>query len=325
MRAGIRFAHLAALLVALVLFPGYTSPSQEPAQTKSKQQESFPRIRVDVGLLLVEATVEDSRSNTIDTLESKDFVLLEDGVAQSVVHFSRDALPLAVVLLVDVSSSMTHLMGPMREAALSALGRLKPEDRVALFTFSDSAKLRTPLTKDKELLAESIEKFAAEDGTRIHEALHQAAQYLRKEAPQERRVIILVSDDYSYEVEARPAKKLLRELLETNATLYNLKVGPNPARASREVLARNDVVQVPKLAAQTGGVIIQLNKIEGFTMALETLISIVKTRYTLGFYPARASDGKYHKLDLRLQPSFGEKGHDYKVLSRDGYYASSPH
>ena len=51
------------------------------------------------------------------------------------------------------------------------------------------------------------------------------------------------------------------------------------------------------------------------------LIDRIKTRYTLGYYThATAATGKPHKLDVRLASSFGKKGHDYVILSKNSYY-----
>jgi hypothetical protein len=41
----------------------------------------------------------------------------------------------------------------------------------------------------------------------------------------------------------------------------------------------------------------------------------------LGYYThATAAEGKPHKLDIRLAPSFGKKGRDYVVLAKTGFY-----
>jgi hypothetical protein len=51
------------------------------------------------------------------------------------------------------------------------------------------------------------------------------------------------------------------------------------------------------------------------------LIQRIKTRYTLGYYTmASAGEGKPHKLEARLAPSFGKKGRDYTILAKNGYY-----
>src|SRR2546422_3732392 len=64
-------------------------------------------IRVDVSLVLLDATVKDKAGRVMGALKQEDFVLDEDGVPQQVAHFSRDQLPLAVALVGDRSEEHT--------------------------------------------------------------------------------------------------------------------------------------------------------------------------------------------------------------------------
>jgi VWFA-related protein len=220
-------------------------------------------------------------------------------------------------------------MDSLREATSTWLAKLKKEDRIALFVFTDKPRLRVPLTTNKKLVAAAISEISAGGKTNIHEALSQAAQYLKKEAPQERGSIILASDDLSASLGAHPsAEDVLRSIQEANATLYNLKIA-NPLVSippTSALAEKSDVVQVPKMVAATGGVVAEVRNPQRLSEAFGMIVTVLKTRYTLGFYPKNApGDTSYHKLDLRLAPSFGEKGKDYKILSKDGYYASPPH
>jgi uncharacterized protein with von Willebrand factor type A (vWA) domain len=63
------------------------------------------------------------------------FAITENGVKQEVSYFSRDALPLSIILLLDVSRSVRPIIHEIRDGALHALQRLKPEDEVAVMAF----------------------------------------------------------------------------------------------------------------------------------------------------------------------------------------------
>ena len=307
---------VSALVVSLLAHPLLPHPElgQQPGDY----------IRVDVKLVLLEATVWNSAGETLDNLQREDFILFEGGIQQPIAHFSRDELPLAVTLVIDTSGSMAPYMEPLRKAALAALDRLKPEDRVALFTFTSGAKLRAPLTRDKELVARQIRRFHGGGETNIREGLHRAARYLREQAPQERRVILLVSDNLSDSIASHSPEETLQELLEADAALYNIKiVNWSQVGMPREVLLKMDLVELPKLVALTGGTLVNVHNLEGLPPACVALIALLKSRYTLGFYPGHEVDGKFHKLSLSLQPSFGEKNHEYHILSKDGYYATT--
>ncbi len=287
------------------------------------QQGIAPQIRVDVNLALLEATVKDKSGRIMGDLKKEDFVLEEDGARQQIAHFSRDQLPLAVALVVNLSGSIKPFLRPLRYATLTALKTLKPEDEVALFTFTQSVDQRVELTKDKREVSDQLEFLEAGGATNINRAIYDAARYLAKEAPAARRVIVLVSDNVPTAPDAEDAKQVAAAALEADAAVYSLKVpGDNPVAARMMTVGRG-LVNVSKLTAETGGEIFDVEKEGSLFVAFQALIERLKTRYTIGFYPQHLSQGRsFHKLDLRLQPRFGSKGHNYTVLSKSGYYST---
>jgi hypothetical protein len=71
----------------------------------------------------------------------------------------------------------------------------------------------------------------------------------------------------------------------------------------------------------TGGELFEVQDVAHLDSVFSALIQRIKTRYTLGYYTmANGAAGKPHKLDVRLAPSFGKKGHEYSILAKNGYY-----
>ncbi len=293
------------------------TPSQSPQQPEA-------RIRVDVNLVLVEATVKDKAGRVMPDLKKEDFLVEVDGTAQEIAHFSRDQLPLAVALVVDLSNSIEPFIRPLRYATLTALKALKPEDEVALFTFSDNVEQRVPLTRDKREISNQIEFFHTGGGTNINRGIYDAARYLREQAPAARRVIVLVSDNVGNITGGVNHEQVVAAALEADAAVYNLKVpGYNPLPARMAAAGMRGLVNVGKLTGETGGEIFEVEKEGSLFLAFQALIERLKTRYTVGFYPSHNTpDGSFHRLNLRLQPKFGAKGKDYSVVSKTGYYAA---
>jgi Ca-activated chloride channel homolog len=297
------------------------------ASAAASAQEPEARIRVDVNLVLLDATIKDKSGHPMKELKKEDFALDEDGVNQTIAHFSRDQLPLAVALVVDLSESIRPFIRPLRYATLTALKSLKPEDEVALFTFSSDVQRRVELTRDKALISDQIEFFETGGATNINQAIYDAAHYLGERAPNGRRVIVLVSDNVPTTVtNGILHQRVVDSALEADAAVYGLKVpGYNPLQVRMAAAAgSHGMVNVAKLTSDTGGEIFDIEKEGSLYLAFQALIERLKTRYTIGFYPARKTeDGRFRRLNLRLQPSFGTKGRDYFVLSKTGYYATS--
>jgi VWFA-related protein len=308
---------LAAVLIAVLA--GLPSFSVAAAQ-----QEEAGKIHVDVNLVLVEATVKNKAGQVMDGLAMKDFEVREDGVAQTVSHFSRDQLPLAVALVVDLSSSIEPFLRPLRYATQTALRTLKQEDQVSLYTFSSHAERKVNLTHDKRAVSDQIEFFSAGGSTNINGAIYEAAQYLREDAPSSaRRVIILVSDNVPTDAGGFSPQEVEDAVLEADSAVYSLKIpGQNPFEA-RMASKIGGKVNVSKLTADTGGEIFDVEKEGSLYIAFQALIQRLKTRYTIGYSPANpARNGSFHKLDVRLTPSHGEHGKDYTITSKRGYYAN---
>ncbi len=309
----------AALLLALAMLLAPALPAQQPADTAAQG----PVIRSDVNLVLVDATVRDKSGQVMKLLKKEDFLLYEDGRPQEITHFSRDQMPLAVALVVDLSGSLEPFLKPLRYATLTALRVLKPEDQVALMTFSSDVELLEDLTHDKRKVSDHFENLRAEGSTNINDALFLAAEYLRKEAPQARRVIVVVSDNVATDPGKVNPEEVTNQVLEADAAVYGIKVpGRNPiiARGAVKVMGR-DLVNVNKVASETGGEVFDVEKEGSLFLAFQTVIDRLKTRYTLGFYPnGGIADGRFRKLEVRLQPQLGRGGTDYTLLSKRGYY-----
>jgi VWFA-related protein len=286
------------------------------------QEQGQTVIRVNVNLVMVDTTVKTKTGQIMGDLKKEDFELREDGQPQKIDIFSRDELPLSVALVLDLSDSIGPFLGPLREAANTALSALKPEDEVALFTFSTEAQLRVPFTKDKHKIAEQISGFEVGGATNINDGIFVAAQYLLGAPPKGRRVIILISDDVGTSAGGEGTRDIVTEAIASDAVLYNLKIpGYNPPGTLFAASMVPGLVNIRKVMDQTGGELFDVRDVAHLDEAFQALIKRIKTRYTIGFYTnATAAEGKPHKLEVRLGPSFGKKGKDYVILAKSGYY-----
>ena len=305
------------MIVFLIAFVAY--PPRIPVQA---QDQGSGAIRVDVNLVVLDATVKTKDGQIMATLKKEDFEVREDGIAKKIELFSRDELPLNVALVLDLSDSIGPFLEPLRDAAATTLAALKAEDEVALFTFSTEAELRVPLTKDKTTIAEQINSFKAGGATNINDGIFVAAEYLLKAAPKGRRVIILISDDVGTDAGGQGTRDIVTETIAADATVYNLKIPGYNSPATRFAASMiPGLVNVRKVMDQTGGEIFDVQNVANLNAVFSALIERIKTRYTLGYYTSvNGAEGKPHKLDVRLATSFGTKGRNYVVLSKSGFY-----
>jgi Ca-activated chloride channel homolog len=283
-------------------------------------QEEF-KIKVDAALVTTNVTVVGAAATE---LHADDFIIYDNDVAQTATYFSRDQIPLAVAILVDRSLSVQKYMPMLQIAAVSALRRLKPEDQVALFAFDFSLKKLKDLTEDRFLIADEIGKINNQLGTNIYDAIHGAAGYLKKKAPQRRRAVILVSDNIRMGASGNTAEGVCNDLMETATTLYSIRTpadfGPPVYYAENLRSFRETDPEVRRMAEETGGEALVMNAETSIQAALEKIISNLRLQYTIGFNPSDPGDkGSLHRLSVKLAAE--DRCPGCRLLTRSGYYS----
>ncbi len=301
---------LVSIRAGSTLLCGQTGQSA-PTNRRETDVESF-KIKVGVDLVTTDVTVI---GTPMSPLRAEDFVIYDNGVVQEATNFSRDPRPLAVAILVDGSLSTAPYLPVLQIAAASALRRLKPEDQVMLYTFNSSIIKLNDLTEDRLLIAEKIGKIKVAFQTNLYGTVFEAAQYLKKNAPNRRRAIILVSDNCHF-MGTHSADSCRVELLDAAATLYDVRAPGDTQGVSQCFKEDADVKQ---LARETGGDVIDVQRPTSLQAGMEKAISNLRMQYTLGFNPSAPGEtGSFHKLQLKLKSE--DRCPGCRLLTRSGYY-----
>jgi len=283
------------------------------------------RLKADVDLVLVEATVRDQDGGIVNNLRRENFRAYENGVEQRVDYFSRDELPLAVALVLDCSGSMGPVLKQLHRAAFDTLSSLKPDDQVALFDFAARAEMLVGLTRNRQRITDAIEAIRAGGGTVIPDALFEAAHYLARAAPDRRHAIILVSDNENTLKGYTDENRVIRQALESEAVIYSIRVEQGLHPHSMYVLLPTfRDVSVPRITHETGGEVIDAKNLDSIRSAMATAISRLKQRYSLGYYSTnRRHDGAFREIEIRITDGSIDSQRKYTVYARRGYYAST--
>ncbi|MCY4628886.1 MAG: hypothetical protein OXE58_15145, partial [Acidobacteria bacterium] len=99
------------------------------------------QFRVTVDLISLNVTVTDARERFITDLIEEDFSVYEDGILQEIEAFSREDLPIRMVLLLDTSASMVDKMNFAQEAAVRFTRTLRIEDVAQVVEFGSNAHI----------------------------------------------------------------------------------------------------------------------------------------------------------------------------------------
>jgi VWFA-related protein len=134
-----------------------------PAQQAPVFSSRVTNVRVDV--LVTDAGA------TVRGLTPADFEVRDNGVPQQVELMAVEEVPLNIALALDMSGSvsgerLTHL----RAAAKSVVDALKPDDKVALLTFTGSVYVRTVLTADRDRVRRGLDEASSGGDTALVDA-----------------------------------------------------------------------------------------------------------------------------------------------------------
>ncbi len=295
-----------------------------PAKCWAQQQEPLDVVKVNTDLVVFDAQVIDKKSKrTIGDLTKDDFAITENGVKQEVSYFSRDELPLSIILMLDVSRSVRGIIHDIRDGALNALQRLKPEDEVAVMPFGTTYQLVQDFTKDRRLVSQKIESATADErlgnGTFLSSALESAAAHMLKApTPGSRRVIIIVTDNIAITPD-RETKYIVDELLEGGTVVYGLIVQAAYGKFFKIMSFGQLSKGVNDFVERTGGEIVGADKKE-VDAKLGHVIDRLRARYQLGFRPVNISDdGKFRPVEIKITETKKRKEKPV-VLTKRGYY-----
>jgi VWFA-related protein len=278
-------------------------------------------IKVNTDLVVFDAQVIDKKKRAVADLTKEDFELIDGGVKREITYFSRDELPLSIILLLDVSRSVRPILHDIRDGALHALRRLKPDDQVAVMAFANTTKLSQDFTMDRALVSRTIEEVTATDvlgnATFIGPALESAAIHMQQAPnPTSRRVIIVITDNIAATTE-REAKDVMEQLLETGTVVDGLIVRGNVGRVFN-IVSFGQIKAVNKFVEQTGGEIVGADKKE-VDEKLGLVIDRLRARYAIGFRPADVDDeGKLRPVEIKITEA--KKREKLLVLTKRGYY-----
>ena len=136
-----------------------------------------PVFAVQVESVLIDAFVTNDGAR-VPGLVARDFILKDDGIPRPFDLLPAESLPIRAILVFDTSSSMQGAkLDRLRSAAESFLDRLRPEDEVALVSFSDEILWRAPLSGDRELVRRGLRSLRANGATSVYDALFTALRH----------------------------------------------------------------------------------------------------------------------------------------------------
>lgn len=261
-------------------------------------------------------------------LNARDFEVRDEGVVQSVSEVEVEELPLNLIFAFDTSASVAGArMHSLLEAGNALLDGLRPQDRVALLTFSSRVRLLAPLTPSRQQIHGALNLLKAEGVTSLRDAAFSALA-LRAEDPG--RTLVLIFSDGADTSSWLRAPAVIEAAKRTDAVVYAVAIaeqrqttsivfgtgpGLESSRKSFPLTIKEAGKFLENLTAETGGRVLFANSNSDLRETFSKTLAEFRDRYVLSYVPTGVSATGWHRLAVKL------KGKSGKVTARSGYFA----
>jgi VWFA-related protein len=304
------------------------------ASAQDKQQLPAPgeTLKVTTAVVNVYAVVKQKNGRLVPDLNKDDFLLEEDKQPQLIRYFARETdTPLTMGILVDTSPSQGRVLEVEKEEAKAFLRQiLRPKDLAFVLHFDVQVELLQDFTADLRLLDKAIDENVINGGgvgptpgpfptsdtggaTHLYDAVYLSSRELLKNEIG-RKVLILLTDG-----EDQGSKMKLEQALEaaqqSDIIIYSVAIIDRSFYFGHTMGFSGDSV-LRKLSEDTGGRVIEVNRIKDTGAAFQQIANELRTQYLLGYTPANTNlDGTYRRIQVKVREG------NYKVQARRGYYA----
>ncbi|HLH40371.1 MAG TPA: VWA domain-containing protein [Bryobacteraceae bacterium] len=311
---------MVATSVLLVFCAFQSAGPIEPRIELTAKAEALPRadLSVDVPLVLIPVHVTTPLGASVPNLPKSSFHLFENGVEQTITHFSSEDAPLSIGFLFDASGSMRNKLRKSAEAAAAFFRTANTDDEFFLIDFNERPRLAIPFTQNAGAITRHIAHTHADGRTSLLDAIHLALEQMEF-AKNLRKAIVIVSDggDNRSRYTETEIKSALRE---ADVQLYAMGIFDPDESPKRTPEERNGPKLLDELAEQTGGRHYPVQNLDELASVCERIGRELRNEYLIGYAPANdAQDGTYRKVKVTVTPPSGMP--ELRAHHRQGYYA----
>jgi len=310
------FHALACLLIGLPALTVAQAGRTQKSQVTSADKSRTPTLKVDVDLVLVNATVTDSLNRYVSGLERQHFQIWEDKFEQKIEYFSDEDVPVSIGIIFDVSGSMRDKISTAREAAVTFLRTGSANDEYFLVEFADRPEITADFTTDVSKLENKLLFTPPKGMTAMYDGVYIGVEKL-KESSNPKKALLLITDggDNHSHYTFQNIKDFIKEqdlqiFVIAVADVWNSPFGaPSTGRSNIE-----------ELANLTGGQAFFPDSTYEFEDICTKIAIELRNQYVIGYHSTNAAkDGKWRKLRLQVYPPKGIQ--HLKVRAKSGYYA----
>jgi VWFA-related protein len=315
-----------------------------PAEPKVKNpnNETYS-IRVDVPIVNLDVNVVlDKTHQFVPGLKAPNFLVLEDGVPQTVTSVRMAQTPITAVMLLEFAANSYYFIRDMQNASYTFFQTLKPDDYVAVITYDLKTHILTDFTNNKGVVGDALSSLMIPgfSDTNLFDALYETLD--RVSRIEGRKYIILIGTGRDTFSKITLDKILAKIKATPNVTIFSIGTGAlirelADAQGAMGSIARLDYLQAENqlktFAQMTGGMYFNPMFEGALPDVFGQINNSIRNQYVLTYRPTNnKNDGSYRRIQVKLVDNEGhplqmqdEKHHPlkYSVIARDGYRAKN--
>ncbi|HEX3374765.1 MAG TPA: VWA domain-containing protein [Edaphobacter sp.] len=316
----------------------------EAPKVKNPNNETYS-LRVDVPIVNIDANVIlDKTHQFVPGLKANNFLVLEDGVPQTITSVRVAQTPITAVMLLEFAANSYYLINDMQNASYYFFRSLRPQDYVAVMTYDLRTHILTDFTNDKNTVAQALQSLIIPtfSDTNLFDALYETLD--RCSRIEGRKYIILIGSGRDTFSKLTLDKILAKVKASQNTTIFTIGTGAliNEMRGGgggmgssiREMDYLQAQNQLKTFAAMTGGMSFSPMFQGALPDVFADINNSIRNQYVLTYRPTNnKNDGSYRHVKVLLVDNEGhplrmqdEKGkpQKYSIIARDGYNAKLP-
>jgi VWFA-related protein len=286
-----------------------------PAGPLSKGDHGYT-LRRDVEEVVLNVTVLDEHNKLVMNLTKPDFKISEDGVAQNIISFQHEDIPVSMGILVDNSGSMRDKRQAVNSSALDLVKASNHDDEAFVVNFSDEAYIDQDFTSDIAKLRDGLGHIDSKGGTALYDAVVASADQLAKGAKRSKQVLLVITDGednasvMSLEQTIQRIQALQGPVVYSIGLLFKDEGGGREARRAKRALEL--------LSSETGGVAYFPKTLGDVDEIAGEVARDIRSQYTIGYHSTKPfTQGGYRlvKVEAHAQ-GYGK----LIVRTKSGYY-----
>lgn len=257
----------------------------------------FPRVALTV-------TVRDATGVSVLNLDHTAFEINENRAPEARPIVGVDPvvnpdLPVGIVLVVDISGSMSgQPLEDAQAAARTLVEQLGEDDEAAFIAFASAVDLdgldparEHPLTADRRVLSALIDSVEAGGGTSLYDALFKGVQWAQEGRLGHRAVILLTDGvDEGPGSTVASAETPIQEATRANVPIFTIGLGD-----------QIDAGYLQRVARTTGGTYQEAPDSGQLTALFLNVLDRLKQQYVVTYESGLPADGETHRVSVSVE------------------------